>query len=1056
MLLLSALVVGLGTAWADEVTLAYTTNSTTNMTGNNDAATVGLDESEWSVIGDKGSASNNVGLNKAGQIRLYYNASGSNVMTVSSLVGATINSITVNYGTETKSGTTTHYNGGVVKAGGMTISDTNTDEDVGQYAINSTSFSIENGNSSNVQVWILSIVINYTPSGTPKVAKPVISGDEIFINSTEVTITCGTDGATILYSLDDGANWTDYSAPFTITETKTVKAKATKSGMDDSDVATKTFNMKTALTVARALGEIEKLAENETMPNEFVQGKISQIGTYGSGSITYWISDDGTTTSQLQVYKGKGLNGANFTAATDLALGADVIVFGTLKNYNSTTPEIDAGSKLISYTPSETPVPTLTVSKTSLTGFTYVEGSGPSAVQSFEVTGANLTGNVTLTLNNENYEISVSDATGFDKNLTLEKTEVNAPKMIFVRLKAGLAVNASYEGTITISSEGATSKTVTLGGSVSKYVPDFATLPFSFDGGKADVADKEGLSQDGLGSDYGSSPKLKFDGTGDYLILKINERPGVLTYDIKGNSFSDGTFKVQTSEDGTTYTDLKTYTELGENKNESFDNLGENVRYIKWIYTEKVNGNVALGNIKLAQYVKLTPTITVASTTVNAPATETEGTILVNYTAINLEVGADIVWYTNNAGTTTADEPSWISAEINKDNNVYYLMDANTGEARSAYFKVSALDNETNVIYSELITITQAAPLSTVTYSLATSITPGKHYIITSGTTGTVQAMGDQSSNNRKAVEVTADGGTNTITGAEGLCEFVIYGPDANGRYSIYDAVTPGYLYAASAGSNYLKTQTTNDINGRWSITFGDDKVASIVADGSSNRNVMQYNSSNTLFSCYASASQSDVYLYEKNGDVAPTTDVVSIVNASYATFAGRYALNYSGVGVTAYKAKVNGSSVTLTEVTDGIVPAETAVVLAGANNTYNVPIVKTIGATDFSDNILKVSDGTVKGNGSTIYALGNKSHGVGFYKVANDVQVPAGKAYLVVSGISVKEYLPFDFGDGADGINEVNGSELMVNGPVYDLQGRRVQKPSKGLYIVNGKKILK
>ena len=70
---------------------------------------------------------------------------------------------------------------------------------------------------------------------------------------------------------------------------------------------------------------------------------------------------------------------------------------------------------------------------------------------------------------------------------------------------------------------------------------------------------------------------------------------------------------------------------------------------------------------------------------------------------------------------------------------------------------------------------------------------------------------------------------------------------------------------------------------------------------------------------------------------------------------------------------------------------------------------------------------------------------------------VPAGKALLPQSVVtsSVKEFT-FDFGeDDADGINEVNGSGLMVNGPVYDLQGRRVQKPGKGLYIVNGKKIL-
>ena len=133
-----------------------------------------------------------------------------------------------------------------------------------------------------------------------------------------------------------------------------------------------------------------------------------------------------------------------------------------------------------------------------------------------------------------------------------------------------------------------------------QYVVDYATLPFEYDGnGTGDLPN--GFTVSGLGT-YDSSPAMKFDGTGDYAILKFNERPGTLTFDIKGNSFSGGTFTVQTSEDGVTYTDLETYTELGDTQHESFTNLGENVRYIKWIYTEKVSGNVGLGNIALAEY----------------------------------------------------------------------------------------------------------------------------------------------------------------------------------------------------------------------------------------------------------------------------------------------------------------------------------------------------------------------------------------------------------------------------------------------------------------------
>ena len=132
------------------ITLQYTGSTTGNFGTDNVAATVGLSASDWSVIAAKGSASNNVGYNKDGDIRLYYHASGSNTLTVSSLTNATINYITIEY---TGSG----YSNGKVLVGGNVVTASD-----GSYPINSTSFVITNGNTSNVQVRIKKIVINYT------------------------------------------------------------------------------------------------------------------------------------------------------------------------------------------------------------------------------------------------------------------------------------------------------------------------------------------------------------------------------------------------------------------------------------------------------------------------------------------------------------------------------------------------------------------------------------------------------------------------------------------------------------------------------------------------------------------------------------------------------------------------------------------------------------------------------------------------------------------------------------------------------------------------------
>ena len=108
------------------------------------------------------------------------------------------------------------------------------------------------------------------------------------------------------------------------------------------------LNAEDAMTVADGITYTQGVGTTGSTEPIMVKGIISQIdGLVGGTSITYWISDDGTTTNQMEVFKGKGLNGADFSAETDLVEGDIVVVYGKVKMWNSTA-EFDAGSILLS------------------------------------------------------------------------------------------------------------------------------------------------------------------------------------------------------------------------------------------------------------------------------------------------------------------------------------------------------------------------------------------------------------------------------------------------------------------------------------------------------------------------------------------------------------------------------------------------------------------------------------------------------------------------------------------------------------------------------------
>ena len=187
---------------------------------------------------------------------------------------------------------------------------------------------------------------------------------------------------------------------------------------------------------------------------------------------------------------------------------------------------------------------------------------------------------------------------------------------------------------------------------------------------------------------------------------------------------------------------------------------------------------------------------------------------------------------------------------------------------------------------------------------------------------------------------------------------------------------------------------------------------------------------------------------------------ITAVDNLGY-TFSSTLPLDFTGTTVEAYTAAYNSTTqkVELTRVYK--VPANTGLFIKGTAD--DIPVLTGDADTKGTNNLVAVSAATTVEttsgeNTNYVLALVDKddtSKGVQFLK-ANGASVGAGKAYLQIPTASAPApQLMLSFGDViATGINTVHGAGLKVNG-YYDLQGRKVMNPTKGLYIVNGKKVV-
>ncbi len=584
--------------------------------------------------------------------------------------------------------------------------------------------------------------------------------------------------------------------------------------------------------------------------------------------------------------------------------------------------------------------------------------------------------------------------------------------------------NEDREATVTLTyTYGSPASTVTKNVTITQkhFVADYAVLPFTFNGGRADIETTSGLTQSGLDSDYSSAPKLKFNSTGDYLILKINETPGTLSFDIKGNGFSGGTFKVQASSDGENYTDVATYTSLNNTDNKEIDNLTSDVRYIKWIYTEKSDGNVALGNISL---VKPATPKTATTTTIDASGINTnldKGTAAGQLTASvkagdEPVAGATVTWTSSDEKVATVDAEGIVTLK---------KKGTTTITATYAGDETYASSNGTYEL-----TVTSSAQ--------STEVTTGSwNKLFGTSFNGGLQTtqLGD--------FQGTIDGVTIEYLKGDGINMYI-----KDTEIRMYN----GNSLRFTAPAGYVITRI--------------DFTGSVSADKAPKADTGKFYRSSDI---YWVGTSSSVRLYRDEGTGQATFNSATITlalgtnvtDAKWATYVTPKDIDFTAsTDVTAYKVTGTDGKIELEEV--DAAPKGTPLVIA-ANESGYVFVEAASAPAAVTGNLLKAADGTQTGNGAgNFYVLGKDNQGkVGFGPLGDGVKLAIGKAYILGTDVTAKGFLPFVIGDEESettSIRSIENSELRIENSdyIYNLAGQKVSKDYKGIVVVNGKKVIR
>lgn len=301
-----------------------------------------------------------------------------------------------------------------------------------------------------------------------------------------------------------------------------------------------------------------------------------------------------------------------------------------------------------------------------------------------------------------------------------------------------------------------------------------------------------------------------------------------------------------------------------------------------------------------------------------------------------------------------------------------------------------------------------------------------------------------------------------------------------NGKVTFSSVATGAYLkyygYRDNKNKGYTDGQGMTDVYDADVCDFSFVSTTSTVADtylmytpkresSSTREGVVVVNSDKTFNGngvsvAYASG-YSNLFKFEKVEDFS--YNKVTLQPKDGKNYASVY-LTYPYTlpeGVEAYygrAVKEDNSQITLTKIEGNVVPKQTAVVLMSESVSGEQTLIPAVCTTTTTlENKLSgtLEDETLSSD-KTVYGFTGKYDEIGFYKWTGE-KLPKGKAFLAFDNSSnAAQAFVLNFDNGAvTAISQVNGTDKAASNACYDLSGRRVSKPTKGVYIVNGKKML-